>query len=240
LVIVGVVQIGIYNRQAGIMKAQNVISTQQSYLYIAQTEISKGQLEITKSQTNLMALQARLWIKADLAIDGDFVFQPGIGYFAPFHLNLTNIGHLPAFDVQIGVYPYVPQKEGEDMIAVWRERCEAMDKTSAAVPTFGTVLFPEDKVRSDRDTPAISGVLSLDQVDNGLRFSGHGDRFDLRIMGCVKYTDSTGARYQTGINYSIWTINPSGGWNIGIDPHERIPSAGVTPIMFHISSGMTY
>jgi hypothetical protein len=59
LVIVGVVQIGIYNMQAGIMKAQNVISTQQSYLYIAQTEISKGQLEITKSQTNLTALQAR-------------------------------------------------------------------------------------------------------------------------------------------------------------------------------------
>ena len=235
LVSVGVVQIFIYNKQAAIMKAQNVISTQQAYIYVAQTEISNRQLEITKSQTNLMALQARPWIKADLAVDGDFVFQPGIGYLTPFHLNLINIGHLPAFDVQSAVYPYVPQKEGEDMIAVWRERCEAVDKTSAAVPTFGTVLFPEEKVRSDRDTPARSGVLSVDQVNNGLRFSGRGDTFDLRIMGCVKYTDSTGARYQTGINYSIWTINPNGAWNIGINPHERIPSAGVTPIMFHIS-----
>ena len=85
-----------------------------------------------------------------------------------------------------------------------------------------------------------AGILSVEQVNNGLQFSGHGDRFDLRIMGCVIYINSTGARYQTGINYSIWTINPNGGWNVGINPHERIPSAGVTPIMFHISSGMTY
>jgi hypothetical protein len=55
-----------------------------------------------------MALQARPWIKADLANDGDFVFQSGIGYFTPFHLNLTNIGHLPAFDVQIDPHERIP------------------------------------------------------------------------------------------------------------------------------------
>jgi hypothetical protein len=240
LIGVGVVQILVYNKQAAMMKAQNVISTQQAYIDVAQTGISNRQLEITKSQTSLMAFQERPWIKANLVVDGDFVFQPGIGYFAPFHLNLTNIGHLPAFDVRSGVYPYTPQKAGEDMIAVWRERCKATDKESEAVPTFGTVLFPEEKARSDRDTPARSVILSVEQVNNGLQFSSHGDRFDLRIMGCVIYTDSTGARYQTGINYSIWTINPNDGWNVGINPHERIPSAGVTPIMFHISSGMTY
>jgi hypothetical protein len=187
-----------------------------------------------------MILQERPGIKADLVIDGEFVFEPGFGYYAPFHLNLANIGHLPAFDVRSGVYPYTPQKEGEDVIDVWRERCRAMDKESDAIPTLGTVLFPEEKARSDRDSPARSGILSVEQVDNGLRFSGHGDRFDLRIMGCVVYTDSTGTRYQTGINYSIWTINPNGAWNIGINPHERVPSAGVIPIMFHISGGMTY
>ena len=221
-----VVQLRLYNIQTGFMKAQTSISTAQTY--------------ISAEQTKLVSIQTRPWIKADLVIDGDFFFQEVVGYYAPFHLNLTNIGHSPAFDVRTGVAPYVPQKKGEDMLAVWRERCEANRKISDTVPHFGTVLFPDEQGRIDRDTPARMGIIGVEQVDNGLKSSEVTDRFDLRLMGCISYTDANGTVYQTGVNYSVWTRNPNGAWNVGINPYERIPANEIVPIMFHIAAGMTY
>lgn len=70
--------------------------------------IANRQWIAANGQLNAMRDQARAWIKASPIKDGDITYINGIGLSFPFHFDLTNVGHLPAFNVETLSILYTP------------------------------------------------------------------------------------------------------------------------------------
>jgi hypothetical protein len=122
LLLVGILQLGVYTQQARIMRDQTNLSSAQTLISNAQVAVSNRQADIMDSQTKILANQLtfsqtleRAWIKADLIFDGDLQYVKGIGKTFPFHLQLTNVGHTPAYNVRSIAFLYTPVTSTEDI-----------------------------------------------------------------------------------------------------------------------------
>jgi hypothetical protein len=185
-----------------------------------------------------MQSEQRPWIAADIFIDNAFQYDSFIGDTLAFHFRLLNVGKSPAFNVTTFAVLYTPQALNEDLFATWRDKCTAQGLYNS---DDGLVLFPTQEKSSDEDAPGQGHFLSNDNINTGRKVE-NGDVLRIYIMGCVRYSDSTGvSKHQTGILYALRTRDKAtGAWNVGIDPRNAIPAAEIVPVTSHFSSGMTY
>jgi hypothetical protein len=119
IVLVGLLQLGVYTRQAKIMRDQTNISTAQTMVAGAQVEISNRQADIMKNQASiadtanlLTEIAQRPFVSATgIRIDkrpGEIVGHPG--QFEPylfFYPTLENGGNTPTKNLRISAQAYL-------------------------------------------------------------------------------------------------------------------------------------
>lgn len=199
------------------------------------------QWNVLSGQLSVMRAEQRPWIKAEPVLDGDFQFIEGLGDTFPFHFNLTNVGHAPAFNVQTSAFLYAPKKANEDIRATWKERCELLKNSSKIGSGDGFVLLPGETAPSNKNTLSEPGFWVGD-LKEAINASGHGGNLDMRIMGCVVYSIGGEKTYhQTGFNYTLETLDEKlNAWNVGINPYSTIQMRDIHLRSIYSSSDMTY
>jgi hypothetical protein len=196
---------------------------------------------VARGQLTVMRVDQRAWIKAPIRIDGDLTYNSDIGLSLPFHFDLTNIGHAPAFNVRTLAFLYTPQDDNEDYTKVWKTRCEDFKRGSDEIKAYGAVIFPAETAPSnDAERGAVS-VLSNNLVNQGI-LATKSTHIRLFIIGCIDYTiDNTREHHQTGFFYRIRTIpKETGVWNIFIDAHVGLNREDIIPIPLDFTSEMIY
>jgi hypothetical protein len=211
----------------------------QIMIYLHQAIIMDTQANIASRQLSLSESIERPWIKASIVKDGDLTYVSGVGVTFPFHFDLTNVGHLPAFNVQTLSLLYTPQK-GEDVMAVWRKRCDDWKRQSDAITTAGTVLFPGQTSPSNETAIGSIPTIFYKDIDRVVQSGDSGGRIIIFIIGCVDYIIA-GSRthHQTGIFYKLGTQGPYG-WSGTFDPHISTAQGVIIPVVGYLSTGMTY
>ena len=207
---------------------------------IANVWVANRQWSAANGQLAVMRDQSRAWIKADLIFDGDFQYTKGIGALFPFHLQLFNVGHSPAYNVRTTAFLYTPATLTEDIFATWKSRCEGWKKESDVSKSSGFVMLPGEETPSNKDTMGIP-TLGNELIDSAIASPESKGRIRIWIMGCVDYfIDESGTHHQTGILYSLHTFNKDGSLNVGLNPYENLSTKAIHPIPAYFSSGMTY
>jgi hypothetical protein len=207
---------------------------------IANVCIANRQWSAANGQLAVMRDQARAWIKADLIFDGDFQYIKGLGASFPFHFQLFNVGHSPAYNVRTTAFLYTPATSTEDIFATWKSRCDRWKKESDFSKSSGFVMLPGDTDPSNKDTMGFQ-MLGDQFIGPSIASGDSGGRIRIWIMGCVDYfIDESGTHHQTGILYSLQTFNKDGAAYSGMDPYETLPAKAIHPMAAHFSTGMTY
>ena len=196
------------------------------------------QWDVYRRQLAVMLSEQRPWVRADPVIDGDFFYAKGLGATLPFHFDLTNVGHAPAFGVKTRSTLYTPQKANEDIRATWKAVCRSEQDQTGIAKGFGFVLFPGETARSDKDSLGAFTLLTDESIEASMKASGSGG-LNLFIFGCVSYLIAgEEKRHTTGFLYSLRAFKV-GGLVLAFDPHERFPGKEIHLESSQLSSEMT-
>jgi hypothetical protein len=204
-----------------------------------------NQLSVMQGQLKAMETDQRPWIKVEAEISQGLQVHGGDGIL-PTKFTLTNVGHTPAFNVQLEVWGFV-SVPGVDIMAEQKERCERVRNQPLDNPARGAILFPGDSMDPSRYSFGASLVphFSPEDVKNGLIDDGTGHKtISFWVYGCIDYAFGTPARHhQTGFIYTVARlIDRPGlpqGMSLGIDPTEATPADHLRLFPSPSASGQT-
>jgi hypothetical protein len=206
LVVVGALQVCIYNRQAAIMDRQ--------------TSISDRQLQLSETDLRPWLVLAPVQIKSPLTYEGEGAQRVAtitIGY------QIENIGKLPATDYSLDVMPMivVPSNPNPDWHAPQKERCDGQaDKTSAkSYQGQQLVLLPGQK------SPESPYVFRKNEYSDYFIHVGETVSYTVLFYGCITYKSLIDSDiHQSGVVFTLAGAGSSQGRDVRIDAAATDPA----------------
>jgi hypothetical protein len=175
------------------------------YTYYAreQWKAMSDQMAVMRQQ---LEMTNRAWVQVELAIAGPLTFDAS-GARVRFAVRVSNVGHSPAFNVNI--IPRIVNAQGIDAVTEQQKACSSYDHIPLGAPWGGT-LFPGKDAEQRFELVADKAELDKSQSFVGL---GHDttSAFLPHIVGCVDYVIAyPGRHHQTFFSYQLMVASSSG------------------------------
>lgn len=205
-------------------------------------------LRAIQGQLDAMDADQRPWIKVEkieplsypkfqgMEFGGLEFAKPDFVGFLPLHIEIKNVGHSPAFNIQVGVWPFYGYGQKDlNLPKVERERCDTISKNLMPMPivtdgaNYIRVLFPDSIAPYDN---AALGLLPDDIKKFSYGEAPEKKVFQLWFYGCVIYNINGSLKpHQTSFAYRVGhkvkaVGTPDGAAeDVTFKPWESIPSA---------------
>jgi hypothetical protein len=150
------------------------------------------------------ALSERPWLAANYALEGPVTFDAN-GVSVDYVLRIRNVGHPPAFNVNVG--PAVFNSQSGEFLGKQKDLCMS---GLPATAEFGATIFPGGEWVRRIEVAANAGEMDKSKTFVGFK----SDELMLHTTGCVDYVDrlegATGGHHQTFYSYSIFALSDTG------------------------------
>jgi len=177
LLILVVVQTGLYYRQSKALDAQTEISER-----LAKTALR--QVEITD----------RPWLAVDVLLTTALTFDEHGGHLT-VKFDVQNIGRSVAVNMTVNAKLVVPRFEGDIFRAVMAEQSQVCQSINSKIMSYA--IFPERKF-----VQGIQFTITPDEIEQGR--VGPSNYFVLYVVGCVDYQfGGHDTHHQTRFNYQV-------------------------------------